>query len=328
MTMKELAQVAGVSTAAVSRYINGGPLSKEKKERIRAAMDAAGYHPDAVSRAMKMGFTDHIGLILPKIDSDAVNRFTTGAAPALADAGFLTLLADTTNDPAKELTYLELYQNRQVAGIILMASVLTPQLEDALRSSSVPIVVVGQQFRQIPCVYHDDFGAAYELTNLVLSKDRSRLGYIGVTEQDVAVGQNRRSGVQAAMRDYGLAPETLAIEISSLSVEGGRAAMEQLLKRKPELDGVICATDRIAIGAMEALRSAGRRIPEDVSVIGMDDNWVGEYIVPHLTTAHFYYKTSGEKAANLLVEMIQNKGKPGPVHQVMLGYTIKNRDSV
>lgn len=328
MTMKELAQVAGVSTAAVSRYINGGPLSQEKKDRIRAAMDETGYHPDAISQAMKTGFADHVGLILPKIDSDAVNRFTTGAAPALADAGFLTLLADTSNDPAKELTYLELYQNRQVAGIILLASVLTPQLEDALRSSNVPTVVVGQQFRQIPCVYHDDFGAAYELTNLVLSKDRSKLGYIGITEQDVAVGQNRRSGVQAAMRDYGLDPESLAVEINSLSVEGGRAAMNQLLKRKPDIDGVICATDRMAIGAMEALRSAGKRIPQDVSVIGMDDNWVGEYITPRLTTAHFYYKTSGEKAANLLIEMIQNKGKPGPVHQVMLGYTIKNRDSV
>lgn len=328
MTMKELAQVAGVSTAAVSRYINGGPLSQEKKERIRAAMDETGYHPDAVSQAIKQGFTDHVGLILPKIDSDAVNRFTTGAAPALADAGFLTLLADTSNDPAKELSYLELYQNRQVAGIILMATVLTPQLEDALRSSNVPTVVVGQQFRQIPCIYHDDFGAAYELTNLVLSRDRNRLGFIGVTEQDVAVGQNRRSGVQAAMRDYGLDPDSLAVEISPLSVEGGRTAMNQLLKRKPDLNGVICATDRIAIGAMEALRRAGKRIPEDVSVTGMDDNWVDKYISPRLTTAHFYYKTSGEKAADLLVEMIQNKGKPGPVHQVMLGYTIQIRDSV
>lgn len=328
MTMKELAQYADVSVAAVSRYINGGPLSQEKRERIRTAMEETGYHPDTSPQANKNGVTDHVGLILPKLDSDAVNRFAAGAAPALANAGFLTLLADTTNDPAQELTYLELYQNRQVAGIILMATVLTPQLEDELRSSSIPIVVVGQQFRQIPCVYHDDFGAAYELTNLMLARDRSRLGYIGVTEQDVAVGQNRRGGVQAAMRDYGLDPDTLSIEISSLSVEGGTKAMQQLLKRRPDLDGVICATDRIAIGAMQALRSAGKSIPEDVSIVGMDDNWVGEYVTPRLTTAHFYYKTSGEKAADLLIEMIRNKGKPGPVHQVMLGYTIQNRDSV
>lgn len=328
MTMKELAQIAGVSSAAVSRYINGGPLSQEKRERIRAAMEETGYQPDVAAQMLRTGVTNQIGLIVPKIDSDAVTRVTAGATPALAEAGFLALLADTANDTEKELTYLSLYQNRQVAGIIMLATVMTPQLEDELRSANVPIVVVGQQFRQVPCVYHDDFGAAYELTNLVLAKDRSRLAYIGVTEQDIAVGLNRRKGVQAAMKDYGMDPDSLLVQIGPFSVEGGQAAMERLLEQEPNIDAVICATDRIAFGAMETLRKAGKRLPEDVSVTGMDDHWAGEHISPHLTTAHFYYKTSGEKAAKLLVEMIQNKGKPGPVHQIMLGYTIQNRESV
>lgn len=328
MTMKEVAQIAEVSTAAVSRYINGGPLSQEKRDRIRAAMQQTGYQPDVAAQMLRTGITDHVGLIVPKIDSDAVNRFTAGATPALAEAGFLTLLADTENNTEKELSYLSLYQNRQVAGILMQATILTPQLEEELRSIMIPIVVVGQQFRQITCVYHDDFGAAYELTNLVLAKDRQKLAYIGVTEQDVAVGSNRRKGVQAAMKDYGMPSESLLTEISTFSVEGGRLAMEKLLARDPMIDAVICATDRIAFGAMETLRKAGKQLPEDVSVTGMDDHWAGEHIVPHLTTAHFYYKTSGETAAKLLVEMIQNKGTPGPVHQIMLGYAIKARDSV
>lgn len=328
MTMKELAQIAGVSSAAVSRYINGGPLSQEKRERIREAIGQTGYQPDAAARMLRTGITDHVGLIVPKIDSDAVNRFTAGATPALAQSGFLTLLADTANDPEKELMYLSLYQNRQVAGIVMLATILTPQLEEELRNVTVPIVVVGQRFRQITCVYHDDFGAACELAALVLERGRKNLAYIGVTEQDIAVGLNRRKGVQAAMKEFGMAPETLRTAISPFSVEGGRLAMEQLLEQDPDIDGVICATDRIAFGAMETLRKAGRRLPEDVSVTGMDDHWAGEHILPHLTTAHFYYKTSGEKAATLLAEMIQNKGTPGPVHQIMLGYTIRHRDSV
>ena len=328
MTMKEVAQLANVSSAAVSRYINGGPLSQEKRDRIRAAMQQTGYQPDAAAQMLRTGITDHVGLIVPKIDSDAVNRFTAGATPALAEAGFLTLLADTANSTEKELSYLSLYQNRQVAGILMQATILTPRLEEELRSIMIPIVVVGQQFRQITCVYHDDFGAAYELTDLVLERGRRNLAYIGVTEQDIAVGSNRRKGVQAAMKDRGMAPESLRTEISTFSVEGGRLAMEKLLEREGTIDGVICATDRIAFGAMETLRNAGKRLPEDVSVTGMDDHWAGEHIVPHLTTAHFYYKTSGEKAAKLLVEMIQNKGAPAPVHQIMLGYAIKRRDSV
>ena len=328
MTMKEVAQLANVSSAAVSRYINGGPLSQEKRDRIRAAMQETGYQPDAAAQMLRTGITDHVGLIIPKIDSDAVNRFTAGATPALAEAGFLTLLADTANSTERDLTYLSLYQNRQVAGILMQATILTPRLEEELRSIMIPIVVVGQRFRQIPCVYHDDFGAAYELTNLVLAKDRQKLAYIGVTEQDVAVGMNRRKGVQAAMKDYGMPPESLLTEVSAFSVEGGRRAMEKLLEREAMIDGVICATDCIAFGAMETLRKAGKRLPEDVSVTGMDDHWAGEHIVPHLTTAHFYYKTSGEKAAKMLVEIIKNKGATGPVHQIMLGYTIKVRDSV
>lgn len=328
MTMKELAQIAGVSCAAVSRYINGGPLSQEKRECIRAAIEETGYQPDAAAQMLRTGSTDYIGLIIPKIDSGAVTRITAGVVSVLEEAGFLALLADTANDVNKELAYLSLCQNHQVAGIIMLATFMTPQLEEGLRSLNVPIVVVGQKFWQVPCVYHDDFGAAYELTNLVLAKNRSKLAFIGVTEQDVAVGLNRRKGVQASVKDYGMAPEALLVEIAPFSVEGGCIAMEKLLKKEPNIDGVICATDYIALGAMETLRKAGKRLPEDVSVIGMDDNWAGNHIIPHLTTAHFYYKTSGEKAAKLLLEMIENKGKPGPVHQIMLGYTIKNRDSV
>lgn len=328
MTMKELAKMAGVSSAAVSRYLNGGSLSQEKRESIRAAMERTGYQPDAVAQMLRTRNTDHVGLIVPKLDSDAVVRFTSGAADTLARDGYLCLFADAGNDSNKELAYMTLFQKRSVAGIIMMATVMTPQMEEMLRSATVPVVVTGQRFRQIPCVYHDDFGAAFELTKLVLERGRRSLAFIGVTEQDVAVGVERRRGVQAAMKEFGLNPSVLPVEISSFDVSGGKDAMERLLQKKPELDGVICATDRIAFGAMETLRQAGRRVPEDVSIVGMDDTWACGHITPHLTTAHFYYKTSGQTAARLLIEMIRNKDLSGPVHQTMLGYKIQQRDSI
>ena len=328
MTMKELALMAGVSPAAVSRYLNGGSLSEEKSRRIQAAIEATGYHPDSVARTLRTKTTNLVGLIVPKTDSDAVTEVTAGVASALAEHRYLSLLADTANDHSQELAYLNLFQKQQVAGIIFMATVMTPQLEQALRSATVPIVVTGQKFRQVPCVYHDDKGAAYELTGLMLGKGRRRLAYIGVTEDDVAVGVNRLRGVQAAMADHGLDPEGLLVETGGFRVENGLASMERLLERDPGIDGVICATDRIAVGAMEVLRQAGRRLPEDVSVTGMDDSWAGNYVSPRLTTAHFYYRASGESAAAMLVDMIQKRQRPGPVQQTMLGYTIVDRESV
>ncbi len=320
--------MAQVSPSAVSRYLNGGPLSEEKRRRIQAAVEQTGYHPDSVARTLRTKTTNLVGLIVPKTDSDAVTQVTAGAASALAEHRYLSLLADTANDPAQELAYLNLFQKQQVAGIILMASVMTAELENALRSTTVPVVVTGQKFRQVPCVYHDDQGAAYDLACLMLKRGRRRLAFIGVTEADVAVGVNRRRGVEAAMREYGLEPASLLVETGSFRVENGLTAMKRLLQRDGEIDGVICATDRIAVGALDVLRRSGRRVPEDVSVIGMDDSWAGSYITPPLTTARFYYRTCGEQAARLLVELIRNRKQPAPVQQTMLGYTVLERESV
>lgn len=328
MTMKEIAQLAGVSTSAVSRYINGGSLSKEKRERIRDAIETTGYHPDAAAQMLRTGATTYVGLIVPKLESTAMTRFVSGATAALSEAGYMALLAESGGDTETEINYLSLFQNRQVAGIIFLASALTPKLEDELRDITVPLVVAGQRFRQIPCIYHDDFGAAYELASLVLEKGRTKLAYLGVSEQDVAVGLNRKKGVQQAMKEYGVNPDTLQHKIVAFSLEGGRSGMNQLLAEGNEFDAVICATDRIAFGAMEVLKKAGKKLPEEVSVVGMDDYWAGEQIEPHLTTAHFYYKTCGDKAAKLLTEMISNKGKAGPIHQIMLGYSVVERDSI
>ena len=320
--------MAQVSPSAVSRYLNGGPLSEEKRRRIQAAVEQTGYHPDSVARTLRTKTTNLVGLIVPKTDSDAVTQVTAGAASALAEHRYLSLLADTANDPAQELAYLNLFQKQQVAGIIFMASVMTAELENALRSTTVPVVVTGQKFRQVPCVYHDDQGAAYDLACLMLKRGRRRLAFIGVTEADVAVGVNRRRGVEAAMREYGLEPASLLVETGSFRVENGLTAMKRLLQRDGEIDGVICATDRIAVGALDVLRRSGRRVPEDVSVIGMDDSWAGSYITPPLTTARFYYRTCGEQAARLLVELIRNRKQPAPVQQTMLGYTVLERESV
>lgn len=326
--MKELAQIAGVSTAAVSRYINGGPISQEKRERIRAAIEETGYQPDTAAQALRTGVTNLIGVIVPKINSDSVARVVAGATNVLAEEGFFPVLADTSNDINKEMTYLSLFQNRQVAGIIMLATMLTPQLEDELQSMNVPVVVVGQRFRHVPCVYQDDFGAAYDLTNLLLEKGRKKLAFISVTEQDVAVGLERRRGVEAAMNDFGMPPSELRIEYSEFNAAGGKKAMEALLEKDPKIDGVIAAIDQIALGAMDVIRKAGKRIPEDISLVGMDDNWADEYLTPGLTSVHFYYKTSGEQAARMLLELIQNKGKRGPIHQMMLGYSLEERESV
>lgn len=327
MTIKELAKLAGVSPAAVSRYLNGGPLSEEKRRSIRAAIQRTGYQPDPAAQTLRTRSTDIVGLIVPRLDSESVSRLAAGASEYLDSAGYTCQLGVAGNKPERELSLLQLFQSRSVAGAILMGTVLTPELERYLQSTSMPVVVAGQRYKGVPCVYHDDYGAALELTRLVLARGRRRPVLIAAPEEDAAAGQARRRGVQAGLREAGLDPE-LPIERSSFELEGGRAAMERLLARCPDLDAVLCATDRMAFGAMQALREAGKRLPEQVSVTGIGDNWAGDHIVPRLTTAHFYYRTCGETAARLLIERIQARDRSVPVQQVELSYTIKERDSV
>lgn len=327
MTMKELAKLAGVSPAAVSRYLNGGPLSEEKRSVIRSVIGQTGYQPDPAAQTLRTRSTDIVGLIVPKLDSESVSRLAAGVFGVLNEAGYACQLGVSGNDPDKELSDLQLFQNRSVAGAILMGTVLTPELERFLLKTPMPVVAAGQRFKGLPCVYHDDYGAALELTRLVLARGRRRLAYISAIEQDAAAGLARRQGVQAGLREAGLDP-ALPIEISSFEVEGGRAAMERLLARGVEPDAVLCATDRMAFGAMQALRAAGKRLPEDVSVTGIGDSWAGEHIRPYLTTAHLYYKTCGETAARLLIDRINGRDRNAPVQQVVLSYTIKQRDSV
>lgn len=328
MTMKELAELAGVSSSAVSRYLNGGSLSQDKRDRIRAAIDETGYQPDPAAQMLRTGTPKQVALILPKLDSESVSRVTRGISKKLLEAGYLSLLADTSNDPEKEIAYLKLFQNRQTAGIILLATVLTPQHEELLKNSSIPIVVIGQRFRQVPCVYHDDFGSAYELTKLHLERGRKNLSLIGITESDIAVGLNRRKGVESAMKDHGLDPDTLIVEHGDFSLESGRAAMLRLLNADHTIDSVICATDRMAFGALDALKEAGLRIPEDISISGFDDNWACRYISPNLTSVRFYYTESGVTAAELLLEMIEKHHSDEPVKQTMLGYSIQERGTI
>ena len=188
MTMKELAKLAGVSPAAISRYLNGGPLSEEKRRIIRAAIEKTGYQPDPAAQSLRTRSTDVVGLIVPKLDSESVSRLTAGASEVLAGEGYACQLGVSLNDPEKEFAFLQLFQSRSVAGVILMGTVLTPGLESFFQNAQIPVVVAGQKFKGVPCVYHDDFGAALELTRLVLARGRRRPVFIGATRQDAAAG--------------------------------------------------------------------------------------------------------------------------------------------
>lgn len=324
MNINEIAKLAGVSRATVSRYLNDGYVSEEKKERIRKVIEQTGYKPSAQAQMLRTRKTGQVGVIIPKINSESISRMVAGISTVLKEAGFQLLLADTENKEKEELEYLRLFSENQVDGIILIATIFTPEHKKALKGLCVPIVILGQQLAGYSCVYQDDYHAARAAAEMLAGSGAEKIGCIGVTKRDRAVGEARKKGFLDAMEEAGIEWKEAYYEECGFSAQDGYEAAERLFAREPELDGVFCATDTIALGAMARIRETGRSVPEQVSVAGVGDTASGRLVIPRLSSVHFYYKTSGQEAARLLLELM-NGTVPGK--EVKMTYSVVERDT-
>ena len=225
-----------------------------------------------------------------------------------------------------ERNYLEIMQAFHVAGIIIMGSAVTEKLAMLYRACSVPLVVTGQRLSGFNCVFHDDFNAMRELAVRLIRRGRQHFAYIGVDERDVAVGQERLRGAREALYAAGYNAEEMPVAVADFDWKSGWERMRELLVNFPDTDGVLCATDTIAHGAMLALREAGRRIPEEVSIAGVGDDWPDRVSVPKMTAARLCQVRCGQEAASILLRLLE-RPLSGP-WQTMLGYEIIDRGSI
>ena len=325
MDINQIAQMAGVSRATVSRYLNDGYVSQEKRAAIRRVIEKTGYVPSQHAKTLRTGKTNVVGIIIPKINSASVSRMVAGITLVLNDADYQVLLANTDNDAAREVEFLRLFAEKsRVDGVILIATVLTPEHREAISALGVPIVVLDQDVDLCPCVYQDDLAAARDVTRVAL-RSSHRPAYIGVFEEDVAVGTMRRRGFLEACAEAGANVPERAMRVAEFTVDSGYEQAEALLEDYAELDGIVCATDSIAYGALTCLREHGRRVPEDVVVTGVDDSEISQIVTPTLTTVHNHYKTSGAEAARMLVGFMTGEGSVP--RKVKMGYEVVTRNS-
>ena len=332
MKISEIARLAGVSSAAVSRYFNGGSISEEKKQKIKKVIDETGYVPNLAARSLRQQRSDSVGIIVPKVNSDSVSNLIEGVSSVLSKSGFTTIFANAENNAKREIDYMRIMQEANLSGIILMGTVFTSKHIQIFRESKIPIVVCGQNHHTANCIFHDDVGAAREITRYILSKGRRKLAYVGAVETDESVGVNRRIGVEEAMIDYEISPSKLVRTEVFFTMDEGYRGMTEILDSGYVPDGVICATDTLAVGAMRALTERGFSIPQDVSIVGIGGGTVGAVITPALTTVRLFHRESGERAAKLMLAMIESDreqpDKKLPVTHTMLGYELIERESV
>ena len=327
MTIKDIAKMAEVSTAAVSRYFNNGYVSEEKRIAIKKVVEKTGYFPSMQAQTLRTKRTNLIGVIIPRIDSTSIARIVGGIMETAEERDYQLLIANTMNNSMKELEYLSILREKQVDGVILIGTIFSDEHKDVLSTVEVPLVIVGQKLEGYNCVYHDDYHAEYDITKLLLEKGRRKLVYIGVTEDDEAVGMTRYRGYRDAVIEQGLPELAERRVISGFDARDGYYAMETLLETYNEIDGVVAATDTIASGAIKYLHKKGIKIPEDIMVVGQGDSKLAQIITPELSTVRYYYEESGRAAAKIIIEDIKSDKDEIPVRMVKLGYELIDRES-
>jgi LacI family sucrose operon transcriptional repressor len=325
MTINDIARMAGVSSAAVSRYFNKGYISEEKREAIRQVVEQTGYRPSLQAQTLRTRKTRTIGVILPRVNNGAVGTMVDGILPVLYERGYQLILADTQNKPERIVEYLKMFNEKQADGMIYMGTIYSGEVRQRLQQTSVPLVIIGQRLENCRCVYHDEYHAMYDMTKLMFGKGRRKIGYLSAFIADEATGLERYRGYCAAVRNLGAAHLEKNMEEADFSLDAGYQAAERLWEKTGGLDGIICASDKIAVGAMRYLRKIGKHIPEDVMVSGHGDSGYSMVTTPPLSTIHYSYKEAGSLAAHMIMDILEKK--ESALEGMMLGYSICDRGS-
>ncbi|WP_432543489.1 LacI family DNA-binding transcriptional regulator [Kineococcus sp. SYSU DK002] len=303
----DVAALAGVSPGTASKALNGtGQLRAETRERVRRAAEQLGFTPDPLGRGLSSGRSYTVGLIT----TDSFGRFSIpvmlGAENALGAGEMSVLLCDSRDDPLREQHYLRTLQARRVDAIIVTGRRTDPRPPLA---ASVPVVYAftpSQDPRDTSLTVDQAGGAAAAATHL-LDLGRRRIAHVTGPE-DHHAAQVRRAAVETTTGDALVGPALHG----DWSERWGRLAADLLLRRHPDLDGVTCGSDQIARGVCDGLRDAGRRVPEDVAVVGFDD-WdvIALASRPPLTTVNLGLEALGRRAGELLLRAVAGSPSPG-----------------
>lgn len=328
ITIKDVAQHAGVSTATVSRVLsNSGPVSAEVRERVEQAIHALGYRPNRMARSFRAQRSKFIGLII----SDVENPFYTSLVRAVEDVAYAhdysLLLCNSDEDPDKERTYIQFMADERVAGVIGSPASEAETSFAALFDAGIPVVSVDRRSARTPVdtVLLDNVAAARDLTRHLIAHGHRRIGAI-VPNTSITSGRERLVGFLQAMEEAGLAPDPdLIREGKGIETFGFQAAHE-LLDLPDQPTAVFTGNNLITLGALKAIQERHLRIPDDVAVAGHDEMPWMSLLAPGITVAAQPIHEMGRLAMQMLLARIA--GDRQPLREVKLAPRLIVRSSV
>ncbi len=330
-TIRDVAVSAGVSHQTVSRVINNDKrVSPATWQKVEAAIAKLGYRPNAIARGMALGRSHTFACLSPNLTDYTFASIIEGAAKEAYLHGYSLMIASAPNDDTFTVMIDELVTSGRTEGLI----VLNPYADGrhARIPASVPTVFVGTRPREgaIDSVALADEAAGQLATEHLLGLGHQRIALLtGPMEEDCS--QDRQVGYCSRLQAAGLKMDASLVRAGDWSAPSGYTAVKHWLEQKIDFTAIFAQNDRMAIGAIHALQEAGLRVPQDVSVVGLDDMPLASYFDPPLTTLRQDTFGIGVAATRLLVQAVENPGAPRqhlsmPVELVVRGSTQRHAE--
>lgn len=308
ITLKNVAEKAGVSIKTVSRVINQqGEISESTRQYVSGVIEELGYRPNTLARGLVSGKSASVALIIPQITDPFFPEVMLGVESVARAHGYSVFLCNTEDDPEREYEYIDLLAGKRVDGIILCGSRLTAaQLEKVSRQHRVSILSsrnpTGSAVISIP-----GEAGLFRTTSHLTGLGHRRVGHIGSGAPDE---HERLDGYERAMREADLLVDPRWVRrIEHVTTEASYVAAKQLLSEAPELTAVSCYNDLAAVGVLRACAEIGRRVPDDLAVVGFDDIPLASLVSPSLTTVHVPRHQLGQRVMEMLLRVIDADGK-------------------
>ncbi|MBA1274885.1 LacI family DNA-binding transcriptional regulator [Stutzerimonas azotifigens] len=312
--LRDVARLAGVSTATVSRVLNGSAaVSDDKRQAVQLACDELGYVLNAAARTLSSRRSMTIGAVVPTLATETFSRPLAAFQQTVHKAGYTLLVASFGFDPQVELQEVQTMLEHGVDALMVVGRTHDPKMWELIERKGIPCVQAWTQDHRRPSVGFDNVTVARQMVDHLLALGHQRFATIvGEPAFNDRVG-DRIIGTHARLTEVGLElPEHWRME-TNLTLEDGIAAMRRLLQGPTRPTAVICANDLLAFGALLAAREFGVRVPEDISVVGFNDFDYARHMSPPLTTIRVELEQIGARAGACLLEALAGKSHSGPI---------------
>lgn len=325
VSIKDVARVAGVSTATVSRVLsNGTHIRPEVRERVMKAVEELAYRPNLLARSLRSQHSTTIGLIV----SDIRNPFFTSISRAIEDTayeqGYSIVLCNTDENAEKETIYLNVMQDQNVAGVIFSPTRQTAENFTAT-NNTFPMVILDRSVKDadVDMVLLDNVDAGYRLTTHVLDSGYRHIA--ALCGEMSTTGRERYAGFEKALRAHDLSPQAEQVKFIQPKIEIGYATTLKLLDAAQPLDALFTTNSMLAAGALQAIRERNLTIPNEIALVTFDETTWASLVQPSITLIAQPTYEIGKTATELLLQRIADPARP--TRQVILKGQLLVRDS-